>query len=112
MEIHFEDNKKGKQLKKECESNKEAKKTYGTNVAKHLITALYDLIDSPTLGDMDCRNPHPLDGDLKGCFAISITGKYRIIFKPNDNPPSLKDDGSIDRDGVISILIVDICNYH
>lgn len=26
--------------------------------------------------------PHPLDGDLAGCYGISITANYRLVVRP------------------------------
>ena len=30
-------------------------------------------------------NPHPLKGDMKGCYALSVSPNYRLIVEPNSD---------------------------
>ena len=51
--------------------------------------------------------PHPLYGDLKGCYAISITGNVRLIVRP--------DTESLDPDSLVkcdSVIIEGVMDYH
>ena len=80
MEIRF----KTKKLEKQYISSSEAIKAYGIQVAKKYINRVNilqsanffdDLYSIPTL------KFHPLTGDRKGEYAISLTGYYRLIIK-------------------------------
>jgi proteic killer suppression protein len=44
-----------------------------------IIDALEQVPDD--LKDLPFLRPHPLKGDLKGFWAITVTGNWRIIFK-------------------------------
>ena len=56
---------------------------------EEVIMALNELVAAPTLKDVSkLRHPHPLKGDMKGCFAIDINSKsrgaLRIVFMPTN----------------------------
>jgi len=79
LEIKF----KTRKLEKQFTHNKEAVKAYGEQVAKKyamrvniLKSAKYfdDLFKIPSL------KFHPLSGDRKGEYAISLTGYWRLII--------------------------------
>ncbi len=64
-------------------------------------------------------HPHPLDGNMKGCFAVDIKvkggggrGKYRMVFEPVqvDGDPELRLDNY---KTIKSIVIKELCiDYH
>ncbi len=79
MEIRF----CTKKLEKQYLSHKEAQKAYGQQVAKKYIMRINiikaakcfdDLYAIPTL------KFHPLEGNRKGEYAITLTGFYRLII--------------------------------
>ena len=81
---------------------------------EEVVMALNELAAAPSLQDVSrLRHPHPLKGNMKGCFAIDIgsetRGKLRIVFRPT-NKDSYKDgDFSIVREITIEKLVMD---YH
>ena len=79
MEVRFKTNK----LQKQYENSKEAIKAYGLDVAKKYIQRVGILKSAKSFDDLS-KIPqlkfHPLTGDRKGEFAISLTGFYRLII--------------------------------
>ncbi len=75
---------------------------------------LESLAAAPTLEDMRGvpGNCHPLIGDRAGQFAISLTGSYRLVFRPDQDPTPLLTDGGLDRQRVTRISIEGIVDYH
>jgi proteic killer suppression protein len=55
---------------------------------------------------------HELTGNRKGQLAVDLAHPYRLIFKPDDDPPVTKTDGGIDWKRVKTILIIEIEDYH
>ena len=79
MEIRF----KTKKLEKQYISSNEAIKAYGLQVAKKYITRINILQSANSFEDlysMPTLKFHPLTGDRKGEYAISLTGYYRLII--------------------------------
>lgn len=56
--------------------------------------------------------PHPLTGDRAGEFAVDLEGGTRLVFKPDNEPIPLNEDGSIDWSKVTAVCIVFIGDYH
>lgn len=78
MEIRF----RTKKLKKQYLSYSEAEKEYGTQVAKKYIERVNILKNAKTFDDLYAISVlkfHPLKGNRKGQFAISLTGFWRLI---------------------------------
>ena len=79
MEVRFKTNK----LQKQYENSKDAVKAYGLDVAKKYIQRV-DILKSAKSFDDLSKIPqlkfHPLTGNRKGEFAISLTGFYRLII--------------------------------
>lgn len=82
MEVRFKTNK----LQKQYENSKDAVKAYGLDVAKKYIQRV-DILKSAKSFDDLSKIPqlkfHPLTGDRKGEFAISLTGFFRLIITNN-----------------------------
>ena len=55
----------------------------GADLANRTALALADLDDASKLGDIDLPGYrlHPLKGDMKGLWSISISGNWRITFR-------------------------------
>ena len=53
------------------------------DMADRIALALADLDDAATPSDLDLPGYrlHPLKGDLKGYWSISISGNWRLIFR-------------------------------
>ena len=79
MEVRFKTNK----LQKQYENSKDAVKAYGLDVAKKYIQRVGILKSAKSFDDLS-KIPqlkfHPLTGNRKGEFAISLTGFYRLII--------------------------------
>lgn len=79
MEVRFKTNK----LQKQYENSKDAIKAYGADVAKRYIQRINLLKSAKSFDDLYTIPQlkfHPLTGDRKGEFAISLTGFYRLII--------------------------------
>jgi len=79
LEIRF----KTKKLEKQYIFSNEAIKAYGLQVAKKYITRINILQSANSFEDlysMPTLKFHPLTGDRKGEYAISLTGYYRLII--------------------------------
>ncbi len=88
---------KTKKLQRLCEDqkcNKELVKKYGSEVAINLPKRVKELKAFNSLNDIPIFPPyrrHKLSGDLKECFAVNITGQYRLIFRKKENNIIIED---------------------
>lgn len=77
-----------KKLERQYLSSKEAVKAYGDQVASkfiervNIIKAAESIDDLVRLPGLNC---HQLQGDLSGKWAIKLTGRYRLIFRLQEN---------------------------
>jgi len=55
---------------------------------------------------------HELKGSHKGKFAVTVSGNYRLIFEPGNDPIPTKEDGGIDLPKVTEICVLDVTDYH
>ncbi|MFN6518374.1 MAG: type II toxin-antitoxin system RelE/ParE family toxin [Nostoc sp. CreGUA01] len=108
MEITFADSK----LQNLCEQEKLAQKKLGANCAKKLRTQLTILGAASCVTELFIGHPHPLKGDRAGEFAVNLEGGKRLVFKPDNDPLPLTEDGSIDWSKVTAVCIVFIGDYH
>ena len=58
----------------------------GPGLADRVALALADLDDARKSSDLDLPGYrlHPLKGDLKGFWSISVSGNWRIVFRFDD----------------------------
>jgi proteic killer suppression protein len=109
MEIQFSNRK----LQKIFGSEKELQRKYGMK-ARKIMMRMQVLKHARTLAEVPYLPPdrrHELKGELKGTFAVDITGNERLIFKPLGNPPR-REDGGIDLSRVDGVEILDVGDYH
>lgn len=79
MEIKFKTNK----LQKQYENSKEAIKSYGMDVAKKYIQRVNILKSAQSFDDLfkiPSLKFHPLTGNRKGEYAMTLTGYWRLII--------------------------------
>jgi len=50
-----------------------------------LILARLDASQSPQDMDLPGLNLHMLKGEYQGCWAVSVSGNWRVIFRLEDN---------------------------
>ena len=108
MEIKFSDQK----LRKLCEKQSAAVKKLGGANARKLRTRLADLAAVPRVTHLVAGNPHPLQGDRLGQFAVNLTGGWRLVFVPANDPVPRHSDDSIDWSAVTIVRIQYIGDYH
>lgn len=108
MEITFSDRK----LQNLCEQKKLAQRKLGTNCAKKLKARFADLAAVSCVAELVAGRPHRLKGDRAGEFAVDLEGGKRLVFKPDNDPIPLTEDGSIDPSKVTAICIISIEDYH
>jgi toxin HigB-1 len=99
-------------LARTCTQQREATKAHGAKNAKKLAMRLTQLHAATRVTDLISGDPHPLKHDRQGQFAVSLDGGCRLVFRPNDDPPPLREDESIDWSAVTDICIVFIGDYH
>lgn len=54
----------------------------------------------------------PLLEDRAGQFSLRLSGNWRIIIEPANDPMPTRDDGSIDPGKVTAIRVVAVEDYH
>lgn len=108
MEIRFKD----KRLREICEKPPIATKKLGDVVARKLRTRLSDLEGASQVGDLVAGNPHPLTGNRAGQFALDLSGGWRLVFAPANDPIPRHGDMSIDWAAVTIVCIEFIGDYH
>ncbi|NLC09381.1 MAG: killer suppression protein HigA [Gammaproteobacteria bacterium] len=108
MKILFA-NKKVREL---CEQQRVAERKLGAACARKLRARLSDLEAASRVTDLVVGNPHPLTGDRHGQFALNLSGGWRLVFSPANDPCPTKDDGGIDWAQVTIVSIEFIGDYH
>lgn len=110
MDIAF----KNKKLEKSLTRASDIKATYG-HLAKRIaqrmesLKAAENLAVVQSLAALEC---HPLTGDRKSQWAVSISGNWRLVFEIDEIPLPKREDNSIDTQQVTHINIVEITDYH
>jgi proteic killer suppression protein len=108
MEITYSDRK----IQKLCDQQDFAQRKLGADCARKLRTRLADLAAVSCVTELVAGRPHPLKGDRAGEFALDLEGGTQLVFKSDNDPIPLTEDGSIDWSKVTAVCIVFIGNYH
>ncbi len=108
MKISFATNK----IEKLCRDSKTAVSILGPLSAKKLQLRLSQLFAAPSVAELAGGRPHPLKHKRAGQFALDLHGGHRLIFAPSQEPPPLREDGSIDWQQVTDITIIAAEDYH
>lgn len=111
MDIEF-DNPKHEALINDYEALCKKYNKKGFQPAIEILVTIDSLKAAPNLAQLPPTfRPHPLQGVYKGYFAVDVTKKERVIFKPDHNgDPSFR----IDTPSTISsIIVIEIfTDYH
>ncbi len=99
-------------LKQTCLQERRMQKELGAKGAKKLKGRLSDLAAAARVTDLVAGHPHPLKGDRRGQFAVSLDGGRRLVFEPANEPVPQHEDGSVDWSHVTAVRIVFIGDYH
>ena len=108
MEIRFKD----KKLRRLCEERAIAEKKLGAACARKLCARLSDLEAASVVTELPAGNPHPLQRDRAGQFALNLAGGWRVVFAPANDPCPRYADGGIDWSQVTIVSIEYIGDYH
>lgn len=110
MDIVFRTRK----LAKQCNDDREAQRTWGSEQAARLQTRLDDLSAAANLGVM-AKLPgrlHELKGDRAGELSLDLKHPYRLIFEPANEPIPRKPDGGLDWNALTAVRILEITDTH
>jgi proteic killer suppression protein len=101
-----------KELERLCNDDRYCTGKLGLPGKKKVWARMAELEAAPTVGDLPkAGDPHPLERELEGFFAVSLDGGRRLIFKPV--VPAPRDGrGRIDWRRVSRITITAIKDYH
>jgi proteic killer suppression protein len=114
VDVHGRMTFQSKKFEKVCQCAAKAKQDYGTRCGTVLLLRLQQLSAAPRLEDM--RNMpgrcHELKGNLAGMLSLDLEHPYRLLFKPEEEPPPLKDDGGLDWTKVEGVLICRVEDTH
>jgi proteic killer suppression protein len=55
---------------------------------------------------------HELKGDRAGQLSVDLDGPYRLLFRPDHEPPPEKADGGLDWSKVAAIVVVGVVDTH
>ncbi|MDQ6628955.1 MAG: killer suppression protein HigA [Pseudomonadota bacterium] len=102
----------GADLESLCRNSKQAVRKLGPLSAKKLQTRLAELFSAKNVGELIVGKPHPLTGDRKGDFALSLHAGHRLVFRSVQEPIPVKADGSINWSAVTEIMIIEVGDYH
>ncbi len=103
---------KNKKLRELCEKRAVAEKKLGAACARKLRSRLSELEAASRVTDLVAGNPHPLEGDRAGQFALDLAGGWRLVFAPDQDPCPRHADGSINWSQITILLIEYIGDYH
>ena len=79
MRVYYRTNK----LEKQCTDASQAQKTYGRDIAAKLQMRIDQITAAESIEELvQCRigDCHPLTGDRKGQFAMSLAQPHRLII--------------------------------
>lgn len=99
---------------KYCSEEKLIKRKHGKLASRIMhrfeqLSAFSSLLDFHNLPGVHC---HELKHDRKGYIALSISGNFRLIIEPRNEPLPIKPDGGLDWSSVTHVLVVAIEDYH
>lgn len=106
MIIEYSNNK----FKILCEDGKSLITAYNKKVAVNLVVLLDVLKCVNNMSQIPIiYRPHPLKGKRRGQFACDITGKYRLIFKPQNGDNI---NGNVEIITVTKIMVLEVSNHY
>ena len=103
-----------KKLERSAATDKAGTKAFGKDIWAALKRRIASLEAAPSLKDMRGvpGRFHPLSGDRKGQFALTVSANKRLVFEPDHDPVPTLDDGGIDESKVTAVSIVEVVDYH
>jgi len=99
-----------------CSSYSALQKKYGERTAQRCIRVLDKLAFTTYLSEfVPMSKPercHELKGDRQGQLAMDIGERWRLLFRPNQQPLPRKPDGGLDWHAVTAIIITEISDHY
>lgn len=95
-----------------CNDERVQIKRLGQEGSKKLKARLADLRGARSVADLTAGKPHPLTHKFAGHYAVRLDGGRRLVFRPTDQPPPTRSDGSVAWEQVTAVCIVYIGDYH
>ena len=111
MNIAFKTNK----MEKCCSNQRDGIREWGDKCAKKIRQRLVEFRAADTLADISFLPPprcHPLGGDKSGLWAVDLVHPFRLLFSINQDPVPMLPNGEVDKEGVDSIMIWEVQDYH
>ena len=110
MEITFED----KLLEKASSDERKCMKELGKIRGELFLIRLNTLNAATTLEDVRYMpgHFHELTGNRKGHWACNLDQPYRLIFRPQENPVPVDENGRYIWSDIHGVIIEEITNYH
>lgn len=100
-----------KKLTKIMQSHRLLVKEYGSDCAKRISARLDEFSQAENLSEIKSDPPprcHRLHGKLSNKFAVDVSKNFRMIFEGYDRNNEI----SIDRSKIVTVQILEICDYH
>ena len=110
MKINF----KSKKLEKQLCIPKEMQKAFG-QMARMVNQRMKELKAADNLAVMrtiPASKCHELTQNRKGQLAVKVSGNYRLLFYPDQEPVPKKADGGMDWTSITIIEVIEIEDYH
>lgn len=104
-------------LRKQLNEEKEMVKIHGVVRAKKLRVILTSLRAAANLGIFappmsPPHRCHELTGNLKGQLSVDLDHPYRLLFRPNHEPPPMREQGGLDWKLITDIEVLGIKDTH
>ena len=106
---------KSKKLKRIFDSRRDILRVYGVVRGNKIVNRMAVFRAATCLEEVPTEKPdrrHELSHNRKGQFAVDITGNYRLVFEPSNNPLPLRKDGGLDIKKITEIKILEVEDYH
>ena len=109
MEVAYEDPRFEALLHNERELNR----AHGTDVVKKLRVRVTSIREASNLAELHALGgrTHQLSGNRAGRFAIDLSGRLRLEFRPTPPVPT-RPDGGIELTGVTRVTLIEISDHY
>ena len=100
-----------RKLTKILQSHRLLVREFGTDCAKRINDRLDEFSQAENLSEIKSDPPprcHRLHGKLSNKFAVDVSRNFRMIFEGYDQNNEL----SVDRTKIVTVQILEICDYH
>ncbi len=96
------------------QGERKVKAKFGAPVAARFYERLDDIQAALCMEDL-CQLPgkwEELLADRRGEFSCRLHGGYRLIVRPQKQPPPTKPDGGLDWRAIDGLVFIEVVDYH